>query len=63
MNSLREKKHFLCKSETKPDRMQTRSFFQTREISLRHLKGRKTTEKSKLPHPHPIYYLEVDYLQ
>ena len=43
----------LNQSKTKSHRMQTRSFFQTGELSLRYLKERKTIEKSKLPQPSP----------
>ena len=56
-------------SKTKSERMQTRSFFQTRELSLRNLKGRKTLEKSKLPQPPPhilsrtvLFTVNINYI-
>ena len=56
-------------SKTKSDRTQTRSFFQTRDLSLRPLKGRKTTEKSKLPQPPPhilsrtvLFTININYI-
>ena len=68
MNNLREKNNFHVKTKqnqgkTKPDRTQTR------ELSLRHLKGRKTTEKSKLPQPPPhelsrtvLFTIKINYI-
>ena len=79
MHNLREKKNnFLVKinqkpeqnqSKTKSERMQTRSFFQTRELPLRNLKRSKTLEKSKLPQPPPhvlsrtaLFTVNINYI-
>ena len=49
--------------------MQARSFFQTMDLSLRHLKGKKTTEKPKLPQPPPhilsrtvLFTININYI-
>ena len=52
MNNLREKNNFHVKTkQNQGKRKPVRT--QTRELSLRHLKGKKTTEKSKLTQPPP----------
>ena len=66
IHNSREKINFCLKtkqkqSKTKLDKTLTSSFFQTGEVSLKHLKGRKTVEKPN--YPLYIIYLELYYLQ
>ena len=56
-------------SKTKSDRTQPRRFFQIRDLSLRHSKGRKTIEKSKLPQTPPhilsrtvLFTMNINYI-